>query len=201
MESHPQGARRVPPRKGSIPRSAMTGGFAFREQCHVLSQNVPHRAGTEPSKIRLSAYSESAATRHKGALRLICCRVNRGPGYPPKTSKNRYRWKWMPWERRLAKTPTMRFTIWARSTAPCAAMPGTGRIRPRNCMAGYWFFPYWEPLPGRWPHCSSSGLSTDIAGYGDISGNRLYGLYAFQTPPSWTILMSAMPCGPFLSWI
>jgi len=51
----------------------MTGGFAFREQCDVLSQNVPHRAGTEPSKIRLSAYSESAATRHKGASCLMLC--------------------------------------------------------------------------------------------------------------------------------
>jgi len=63
-------------------------GFAFREQCGVLSQNGSHRAGTEPSKIRPSTQTGPETTRQKGALCLTCCRGNLGPGYPPKTSRS-----------------------------------------------------------------------------------------------------------------
>jgi len=83
----PAGRGGFHPERGATPVSNGRG-FAFRERCDVLSQNGSHRAGTEPSKIRLSAYSESAATRHKGAFCLVCYRGNCGSGYTIKTSEN-----------------------------------------------------------------------------------------------------------------
>jgi len=66
----PAGCGGFHPERGATPVSNGRG-FAFREQCDVLSQNGSHRAGTEPSKISLSAYSESAATRQMGAFCLV----------------------------------------------------------------------------------------------------------------------------------
>jgi 6-phosphogluconolactonase (cycloisomerase 2 family) len=62
------------------PERAFSG--AKMSSAIVLSQDGPHLAAGETSKIRLSDQTGTVQTRQKGALRLLRFRVNRGSEYP-----------------------------------------------------------------------------------------------------------------------